>query len=280
MRDFLAAHPGDGHELDAELRLAHLLATRADLEQAPQGHREAEAIFNRLEGDPKFQDRRPDIAFARISLFMQRLDTSSAEGRARLLSETRAFGAAFPRDHRVAALYAEVSSAFPDEPKTARALLESASPLAGTDELRARMGDDLKRLALLGKPLAMKWTSVQGQQVNLAKMRGKVVVIYFFASWSPPAMAELEWVRQLAAGNPGIQVLGICLDSDPVEVPSMLADRQIDWPVYCDGGGWGGPLVRGLGINALPTLWIVDKDGILRSVAARPGEAAVRLLRE
>lgn len=280
LRDFLAGHPGDPHEMDAELRLAHLLATRADLEQAPQGHRDAEAIFHRLEADPKFRDRRADIDFARLSLFMQHLDTGSAESRASLLARARAFAAAFPRDHRVAALFAEVAGAFSDQPKVARSLLEAARPLADTDELRARIDDDLKRLALLGNPLPMRWTSIQGQPVNLEKMRGKVAAIYFFASWSPPSMAELDWVRQLAAQNGHLQILGVCLDSDPVAVPSMLADHQIGWPVYCDGAGWGGALVRGLGINALPALWIVDRDGILRSISARPGESAARLLRE
>lgn len=279
LRDFLASHPGDPHEFDANLRLAHLLATRADLEQAPQGRREAEAIFGRLEDDPKFRARRADVEFARLSLFMQRLDVGSAESRAALVAKARAFAAAYPSDHRVAALYAEVASVFQDSPKTARALLEAARPLAETDELRARIADDLKRLALLGKPLEMKWTSIQGQRVDLEKMRGKTVVIYFFASWSPPSMAELEGVRSLAAARSDeLQVLGVCLDSDPVAVPSLLADHHIGWPVYCDGAGWGGALVRGLGINALPAIWIVDRDGILRSVAGRPGASAARLL--
>jgi len=82
-------------------------------------------------------------------------------------------------------------------------------------------------------------------------------------------MYELDWVKQLAARSESTQALGICLDNDPVMVPSMLADREIAWPVYCDGRGWQGELVRSLGINALPMLWIVDRNGILRSLDAK-----------
>jgi len=96
----------------------------------------------------------------------------------------------------------------------ASALLQQARPKAQTDELRARIDDDLKRLALLGKPLAMQWTSVQGTRIDLDRLRGKVVLIYFFASWSPPSIAELAWVQQLSAASDAIQTLGICLDND------------------------------------------------------------------
>lgn len=117
----------------------------------------------------------------------------------------------------------------------------------------------------------MQWASVQGTRIDLEKLRGKIVLIYFFASWSAPSMYELGWVKQLAARSDpeSFQALGVCLDNDPVSVPSLLAGHGIDWPVYCDGQGWQGALVRSLGINELPMLWILDRDGILRTLDAK-----------
>jgi peroxiredoxin len=117
----------------------------------------------------------------------------------------------------------------------------------------------------------MRWTAIDGTRINLDDLRGKIVLIYFFASWSQPSMLELDWVRQLASRVPSdtLQALGICLDNDPVAVPSVLADHAVTWPVYCDGRGWQGPLVRSFGINAIPVLWIVDRDGILRALDAK-----------
>jgi peroxiredoxin len=271
LRMFINTYPDDVHAPDAKLRLAHLLATRADLEQNPLERRASDAMLDELEAEPGMKGRRADVEFARISIFMQRVDSLTGANRGTLLEKARAFAREFPDDHRVASLLAEVASAYEDEPPVARALLEAALPKAATPELKQRITDDLKRLALVGKPLAMQWTALDGQQVNLQNLRGKVVLIYFFASWSSPSMAELDWVRQLAAQYPAenVQALGICLDKDPVAAPAMLSDHQISWPVYCDGDAWEGKLVRELGINALPDLWIVDTKGVLQTLDAK-----------
>jgi len=277
LRMFIAAYSGDAHAPDAKLRLAHLLATRADLDQNLRERREAEAILDELESEPAMHDRRADVEFARLSIFMQRVDAVTGTNRDTLLERARAFAKEFPDDRRVAALLAEVASAFDDQPRTARSLLEQAQPKAKTAELQARIGDDLKRLSLLGKPLDMQWTSVQGTRIDMGKLRGRVVLIYFFASWSAPSILELDWVKQLAGTvyPESIQPLGICLDNDPVAVPSMLEDHGITWPVYCDGRGWQGELVRSLGINALPMLWIVDRHGNLLCLDAKQNAAAL-----
>ena len=42
-----------------------------------------------------------------------------------------------------------------------------------------------------------------------------------------------------------------------------------EWPTACDGKGWASPMVREFGINALPTVFIFDQQGVLRTVNAR-----------
>jgi thiol-disulfide isomerase/thioredoxin len=271
LRMFIAAYPADTHEPDAKMRLAHLLATRADLEGNPNERRAANTMLDELEAEPGMKGRRADVEFARVSIFMQRVDSLTGTNRGTMLENARAFAKEFPDDHRVASLLAEVASAFEDEPATAHSLLEEALPKAGTPELKQRITDDLKRLAMVGKPLDMQWNALDGSQVNLQSMRGKVVLIYFFASWSSPSMAGLDWVRQLAAQYPAesVQALGVCLDKDPVAAPAMLSEHQITWPVYCDGHGWQGELVRSLGINELPELWIVNVSGVLLTLDAK-----------
>ncbi len=280
LRGFIDNYPDDARVPEATLRLAHLLATRADIDQDPRERRASEAMLDELERSPAMKDRRADVEFARVSIFMQRVDALTGENRDALLEKARGYAKEFPDDRRVAPLLAEVASAYEDEPKTARGLLEEALPKAATEELKARIGDDLKRLGMLGKPLEMKWLATDGTKVNMRNFQGKVVLVYFFASWSAPSIQELDWVRQLAGRFPAdsLQTLGICLDNDPVAVPEMLAEHGIGWPVFCDGQGWKGDLVRSLGINELPVLWIVDKDGVLRALDAK--EDAEGLIRK
>jgi hypothetical protein len=75
-------------------------------------------------------------------------------------------------------------------------------------------------------------------------------------------------------------------------VATVSLDQQIDnaggtlaklglsaWPTACSGDGWQDPLVRRLGINALPTVFVFDKEGRLRTLNARQGyESLVRQL--
>jgi len=192
LRGFIASHPGDAHAPDAKLRLAHLLATRGDLEQDPRQRQKAESVLDELEQEPPMRDRRADVEFARLSIFMQRVDAVTGQNRDALLEKARAFAKAFPDDRRVAPLLAEVASAFDDAPKTARALLDQARPKAATAELRARIDDDLKRLTLLGHPLEMKWTSVQGTRIDLEKLRGKPVLIFFLPPGPHPRC--MNWI--------------------------------------------------------------------------------------
>ena len=59
----------------------------------------------------------------------------------------------------------------------------------------------------------------------------------------------------------------------------MMESFGITWPTYFNAKGWESDLVRSLGINAIPTLWLVDKRGVLRSINARDDfETTLRLL--
>jgi hypothetical protein len=62
----------------------------------------------------------------------------------------------------------------------------------------------------------------------------------------------------------------------------MLKTRGLTWPMAWDGKGWESPLARDFGINALPTVWLLDSHGKLRSLNALEGAAdrARELMRE
>ena len=64
---------------------------------------------------------------------------------------------------------------------------------------------------------------------------------------------QVKWAREIAEG--------------------LVKSRNINWPVGYDGKGWESPLVRELGINGLPTVWLLDSGGRLRSLNALEGAA-------
>ena len=279
LRAYLAEHPRGGHAVDAILRLAHLFSTRSDLTGKSEHYRAAVELLENAEKTTPAA-RQADIAFAKIALAMHRMPIPTDTDRVQLTARMRAFQQRFPEDRRLAPLIAEVANLYDEQPRHKATLLKQAFEAARDEELRSRIQDDLRRLEVLGRSVAVQGTTTGGS-VNTLDSKGKVVLVYFFARFSPPSVAALREVAYLKKTFPPEQldVFGVNLDAKKETIEELMKAQGIDWPVLWDGHGWEGPLVRSLAINALPTLWILDKQGILRTLNARTeSEALVRVL--
>ena len=267
LRAFLAEHGKDSRAFEAQLRLSRLLQIRGDLTGDVRQVAEAARLLEQLDNEVTAAQR-PELDFAKISYLMRTFRPSASGQRERLLEAARRFQSQHPNDRRVAPLLAEVAVLFEREPQTMRALLDDAQKFARTPQLKAQIADGLRRVQLLGQPLKLRWPALNGKPINLEEWRGNVGVLVFFAVWSPPSVAALETVRSALATLPAdsIGIVAISLDAEKPPLQSMLSAKKIVWPIGFDGQGWESSLVRALGINALPTVWLVDKAGRLRSL--------------
>ena len=268
---FIAKYSADSHNFDARMRLSHLLAIRSDLEGKPVYYKQSVAILDDLDRQPGLTPaRQADVAYARITLYMHNTMNPDDRARASLTNNVRKFQKDFPGDHRIGGLLAGMASLYDSDPKTKRAMLDEATRYADSDALRQRINDDLKRLAMLGRPPGVKFTSVQGEAIDIAQYKGKVVLVYFFAGWARPSVAALPELQRYSTEFPKtkFQLVCISLDKSREALDATLAKTHLDCPVYFDGKGWESPFARALGINALPTAWLVDRTGNLRSLNA------------
>ncbi len=157
--------------------------------------------------------------------------------------------------------------------------------LASTKDAQFKAGAEelLKKFDRVGKPLDIQFTAVDGRKISLADMKGKVVLIDFWATWCTPCMAELPNVKAAYARlNPkGFEIIGISFDQDKDTLTKALKKEGMTWPQYFDGEGWSNKLGEQYGIKSIPAMWLVDKKGNLRDLNARAGlEAKVEKLLE
>ena len=283
LRTFLAAHPEDARVFEARLRLARALQIRGDFENSDKVRGEGRLLLDSLEKSAT-PAQRVELDFAKVARLMRNLREVTPERREELRGAARKFQEAHPADRRLAALLAEVATLFDAQPKVKEALLADAQPLAQDDELKARIADDLKRVRLLGEEIPLSFTSVQGRAIKLADLRGRPVLIVFFAAASRLSVGAIANVQNTLTELPpsSVHVLGVSLDDKREALDAVLKARALTWPVAFDGKGWESPLVRALGINAVPTIWLLDARGRLRSLNALDGTTSQvrQLLRE
>ena len=112
-------------------------------------------------------------------------------------------------------------------------------------------------------PLDLKYTAVDGTAVDLAKLRGKVVLVDFWATWCPDCRKEVPDVvgTYKKYHNAGFEIAGVSLDKDKGKLLAYIKKNGMVWPQYFDGKGWDNQISKGFGIREIPTAWLVGKDG-------------------
>ena len=121
------------------------------------------------------------------------------------------------------------------------------------------------------KPLDIKFTAIDGTEVDLAKLRGKVVLVDFWATWCGPCVAELPNVLKAyeKLHEKGFEIVGISLDQSKEKLEEFVKDRGMKWPQYFDGKGWENDMSRRFGIQSIPAMWLLNKKGMLVSTEVR-----------
>ena len=149
----------------------------------------------------------------------------------------------------------------------AQELLQGNAP----PEIKASAHTILAKAQRLDKPLRIKFTAIDGREVDTSEMKGKVILLDFWASWSAPSMTQLAQLQNLYRTHhaKGLEILGISFDQDKRALAALVNYRRIPWPQHFDQGSKVKTLREILDVKQIPALWILDKKGNLRDTNAR-----------
>lgn len=122
-------------------------------------------------------------------------------------------------------------------------------------------------------------TDLAGRTVSIRDLRGRVVLLEFWATWCAPCLADIPYLQKARASYPErLSVVGVSLDViDRAALTTWLRRQGVDWTQVHDGRGWSSPLITPFGFDRLPFNVLVAADGRIVGTDVR-GERLLRAL--
>ena len=126
--------------------------------------------------------------------------------------------------------------------------------------------------ALVGKKaLDFNVKDLDGNDLSLEKYRGNVILLDFWAVWCGPCIAEMPNVKAVYEKykDENFQIIGISLDDSRNKLVGYLEKEEITWPQVFDGNGWKNQVAEMYGIRAIPHMYLIDGEGVIRKSGVR-----------
>jgi thiol-disulfide isomerase/thioredoxin len=272
-RTFYTEFPDSSHALDAKkmecqmLRIAFLQGGRD-----PGVFASWAGAQKALAGDPKLSDA--DRLEARVELAQSIHFDPTANWNTRDAQYEKALRQLikdFPQKDQPYNMLLTFAAESSDD--KARAIATEIMAEQVSDAVKEKAKAILRRLNGVGKPLDLQFTAVDGREVDLSKLKGKVVLVDFWATWCGPCVGEIPHVKEAydKYHSNGFEIVGISFDEDKQALTHFVQTHDMAWPQYFDGKGWQNKFGQEFAIDSIPTMWLVDKNGNLHTENGRDG---------
>ncbi len=124
--------------------------------------------------------------------------------------------------------------------------------------------------------------TLTGETISVAKYKGSVVLLDFWATWCGPCVEDMPYIIALHKkyGPLGLQIIGVSLDRDAAALNKFLEEKQITWPQIFDGKFWDAKLAQKYGVTGIPFTLLINGDGVIvgRNLRGPELEAAIAKL--
>ena len=123
-------------------------------------------------------------------------------------------------------------------------------------------------------------TTLQGEDISLEQLAGKIVVLDFWATWCPPCRASVPDLKDLEKkySHDQLTLISISADEDEAKWRDFVAKQKMDWHQFWDHDG---EIRRSFGVNSFPTYIVINEEGIItqRIVGENPQQSVAYRLK-
>lgn len=129
-------------------------------------------------------------------------------------------------------------------------------------------GNTLRRLQLKGKELELSGPGIDGSDINVKSMKGKMVLVVFWSTNAQPFLQQVPKLVEITNKyRKYLTVVGVNMDVDEKVVDGFVEANHLEWlQIFSENRqmrGWSSPLAVYYGVNSLPTLWLLDSNGVV-----------------
>ncbi|MFO1447430.1 MAG: TlpA disulfide reductase family protein [Opitutaceae bacterium] len=281
--EFLLKFPNGPHRWEALGWVATLRRTfdgpQAATDQAAWTQRQTEARRQIIDSAEAPEEVVANVYLSELRPFLQETPASNDRDRAesllsalakrapnagvRVYAESSYLNGLLRRDATAAEAYAKTISTDPN-PNVAKVGLQKMAAI------------DLRK-----HPIDLKRTAFDGREVDFKALRGKVVLVDFWATWCVPCMEQMPEIKRVYAKyrDQGLEVIGVTddipprdpknprgVEKTPAQLSAFLEKEGMPWPQIWDMTSTierRGPkeLLVLFGVSSLPTTFLIDKDG-------------------
>jgi thiol-disulfide isomerase/thioredoxin len=250
-------------------QLADTLGTATQTGAYPKGLSKLQELYRELAKQSKESELTGYVKYrwmtTNYSMKLQEKDAKFEEIQENWLAQLEEFVDEFPNspDASDAMLQLAIAEEYAGNEKKALGWYDGIIKQGGAKDLVAKKAQGARtRLTSVGRPIRLAGNTVQGKQLSIEQLRGRIVLVHYWATWCEPCKDDIRRIDKLVAQYGGkFMPVGVNLDTDKNKLAAYLKENRLSWPQLFDSAGLDGGLAVDLGVLTLPTMILLDEKG-------------------